>query len=408
MTRPLEGIRVVELALEIQGPFAGLTLSELGADVVKVENPGPGDTSRTVPLAKMVADPPADRADFRHYFYTFNRGKRSVALDLKSEGGKEVLMRLLADADVLISNFRIGVLDRLGFGYETLAERFPRLVYAVASGWGLRGPRTHYPSRDMLAQAASGLMAKTGLDPAPPLPAGSNIADYSGAHMLVTAVLAALVQRARTGRGQRVDVSLYGTMLAHQPWEIFQTALTGREPHRAGYAHPHMTGAWGGFRTADGWLVLSSITDAVWPAFCAIIGRADLAADPQWTGKTRNVDGEAFRAIIEQAFTGRTTAEWMAEFGPAGVLATPAATWLEVIEDAQAIESGYIRTIDHPELGPIKAVGSPIEFSAAALRNAVTAPVLGTDTDAVLGELGYGAADIAALRASGAISGSTA
>ena len=405
MTGPLEGFRVVELAVEIQGPYAGLTLSELGADVIKVENLGPGDTSRTVPLAKMVADPPADRADFRHYFYLFNRGKRSVALDLKSEGGKEVLLRMLAGADVLLSNFRIGVLDRLGFGYEELSKRFPRLVYAVASGWGLRGPRTHYPSRDMLAQAASGLMSKTGHDPDPPLPAGTNVADYSGAHMLVTAILAALLQRERTGQGQRVDVSLYGTMLSLQSWEIFQTALTGREPHRAGHAHPHMTGAWGGFRTADGWLVLSSITDAVWHRFCEIIDRPDLAADPHWTGKTRNVDGEAFRAIIEQAFVGKTTGEWMAELGPAGVLATPAASYLDVLDDEQARASGYIRTIDHPDLGPLKAVGHPIEFSGGPLRNAVSAPALGIDTEEVLAELRYEEEDIATLRKAGAING---
>lgn len=403
MTGPLHGIRVVELAVEIQGPYAGLTLSEMGADVIKVENRVGGDTSRSVPLSKMVADPPADRADFQHYFYVFNRGKRSVALDLKSAAGREVLLRLLDGADVLLSNFRIGVLDRLGFGWEALHARFPRLIYGVASGWGLRGPRTHHPSRDMLAQAASGLMAKTGHDPDPPLPAGTNIADYAGAHMLVTAVLAALVQRGRTGEGQRVDVSLYGTMLAHHGWELFQAALTGREPHRAGHAHPHMEGAWGGFRTADGWLVLSSVGDPVWPRFCEIIGRPDLAADPQWTGRTRNVHGAAFRALIEDAFTGRTTAAWMDELGPAGVLATPAASYLDVLDDAQAIESGYVRTLDHAALGPLKLVGSPIEFSAAAPREAADAPALGADTDAVLAGLGYAPDAIARLRADGII-----
>ena len=403
MTRPLDGIRVVELALEIQGPYAGLTLSEMGADVIKVENKGPGDTSRTVPLGKMVADAPADRADFHHYFYAFNRGKRSITLDLKSAGGREVLARLLEDADVLISNFRIGVLERLGFGYDEIAERYPRLVYAVASGWGVRGPRTHYPSRDMLAQAASGLMAKTGQDPDPPMPAGTNIADYSGAHMLVTAVLAALVQRGRTGRGQRVDVSLYGTMIAHHNWELFQAGLVGRDPHRAGHAHPHMAGAWGGFRTKDGWLILSGVQDPVWPRFCDIIGRPDLAADPHWTGRTRNIDGDAFRAVIADAFTGRTTAEWMALLGPADILATPAATYLDVLADEQAVANNYVRTVEHPEHGPLKLVGSPIAFGGAELREAADAPALGADTDGVLAELGFDPPAIAALRAGGAI-----
>lgn len=400
---PLHGVRVIELASEIQGPYAGLTLSELGADVIKIEARGVGDTSRSVKLSKMVEGVEPGLGDFQHYFFLMNRGKRSLTLDLKKEEGKAVLERLLAETDVLLSNFRIGVLDRLGFGFDALSARFPRLVYAVASGWGPRGPRTHYPSRDILAQAASGLMSKTGSDPQPPMPTGAIIGDYSGGHMLVTAVLAALFQRERSGRGQRVDVSLYGTLLAHQNWELFQAGLTGREPHRAGNAHPHMAGAWGGFRTADGWLVFSGVGDPVWPRFCEIIGRPDLAADPQWTGVTRNVRGDAFREIIKDAFIGRTTAAWMAEFGPADILATPAANYLDVLDDQQALDSGYICEIEHPQIGPMKLVGSPVEFSASSPRNAASAPALGADSEAILGELGYDPAEIERLRAAGVI-----
>lgn len=400
--RPLTGIRIIELATEVQGPLAGLSLSELGADVIKVEARNTGDTSRGVTIGKMV--PTArELAAFSHYFFILNRGKRSLTLDLKSQDGRTVLTQLLGTADVLLSNFRIGVLDRLGFGYEALSQQFPRLVYAVASGWGPRGPRTQYPGRDMLAQAASGLMAKTGDDPAPPLPTGAVIGDYSGGYMLVTAVLAALLQRERTGRGQRVDVSLYGALLAHQIWEIFQTSLTQQESPRAGNGHPHMSGAWGGFRTADGWLVLSGVAEPVWKRFCEIIDRPDLAADPQWTGVTRNVRGNAFREVIKDAFVSRTTAQWMAELGPAGILAAPAAAHLDVLDDAQARDSGYITSIDHAQLGRVKLVGSPMEFSGSTPRNAADAPTLGADNDGILRELGYGDDDIDALRHRGVI-----
>lgn len=400
---PLHGVRVIEMALEVQGPYAGLTLSELGAEVIKIEARGSGDTTRSVKLSKMDEDVSPELADFQYYFFMLNRGKRSLTLDLKKEEGKAVLMRLLAESDVFLSNFRLSALERLGFGYETLAQHFPRLVYAVASGWGPRGPRTHLPSRDILAQAASGLMAKTGEDPQPPMPTGAIIGDYSGGHMLVTAVLAALFQRERSGRGQRVDVSLYGTLLAHQNWELFQAGLTGHEPHRAGHAHPHMAGAWGGFRTADGWLVFSGVGDPVWPLFCEIIGRPDLAADPHWTGVTRNVRGDAFREIIKDAFIGRTSAEWMAEFGPADILATPATSYLDVLDDQQALDSGYIYEIEHSQLGPMKLVGSPVEFSASSPRKAASAPVLGADSDAILSEFGYDRAEIERLRAAGVI-----
>ena len=399
---PLHGLTVVELATEIQGPYAGLTLSELGAEVIKVEMRGAGDTSRGVTVSKLT-DLAPEHANFSHYFYSMNRGKRSITLDMKSPQGQEVLWRLLERADILTSNFRIGVLERLGFGYDVVVQRCPRLIYAVASGWGPRGPRTQLPSRDMLAQAASGMMAKNGADPEPPVPTSSVIADYSGGHMLVTAVLAALYQRERTGKGQRVDVSLYGTMISLQIWELLLTSMTGTEPHRAGHGHPYMTGAWGSFRTADGWIVLSAVGDPVWQRFCEIIERPDLAADPQWTGKTRNIHGDAFRLLIADAFLHKTTAQWMAELAPADILATPAASYLDVLDDEQAIASGYIQSIDHPDLGPLKMVGSPIEFSGAALKNAATAPKLSADTDTILAELGYSAEQIEALRSSKAV-----
>ena len=224
----LDGIRVVELGQEIQGPYATLLLGDMGADVIKVENRGLGDLARRTTVGR-IAGPDAPHAEFQQYFLVLNRGKRSITLDLKKAEGRAVLMRLLENADVLLTNFRPGVLERLGFGYEELHSKLPRLIYAVASSWGPKGPWARRPSRDLLAQAASGMMGKTGTEGTPPLPAGSIVGDYAGAYMAATGILAALYARERTGKGQRVDTSMYGTLIAMQPWEIAQTSLTGVE-----------------------------------------------------------------------------------------------------------------------------------------------------------------------------------
>ena len=270
MAGPLEGIRVVEIAQEIQGPYAALLLADLGADVVKIELPGVGDLSRHMRI-RLIAGPEARHADFSHYFLAMNRGKRSVTLDLKHPDAKRVLWRLLESADVLLTNYRPGVLDRLGFDHETLAARNPGLVLASGSSWGPEGPWRTRPSRDTLAQAAGGLMAKTGPEGAPPTPCGALVADHSSAFTLVIGILAALLSRGRTGRGQKVDASIYGTVLALQPMEIAFASIAGREPERAGRGHQFLHGVWGAFRTRDGWICLAGVDDKRWPGFCAAL-----------------------------------------------------------------------------------------------------------------------------------------
>jgi CoA:oxalate CoA-transferase len=219
MSKPLEGIKVIEIAQEIQGPFAGLFLSDLGAEITKVENRETGDLSRWL-LAQLIGGPDVKNGAVSHYFTAMNRGKRSITVDLKKPEGIEIVRRLAKVHDVILTNYRPGVLDRLGLGYEELRKINPRIIFAQASSWGPKGPWRMRPSRDTLAQAASGLMSKTGMPTDPPLAAGAAIADQAGALTLAGGVLAALFARERTGEGQRVDASIYGTMIAAQGFEL--------------------------------------------------------------------------------------------------------------------------------------------------------------------------------------------
>jgi crotonobetainyl-CoA:carnitine CoA-transferase CaiB-like acyl-CoA transferase len=402
MSGALEGIRVVEIGQEIQGPYASLMLGDMGADVIKVENRETGDLARRTTVG-VIAGSDAPHADFHQYFLLLNRGKRSLTLDLKNPRGKEVLMKLLASADVLITNFRPGVLDRLGFGYEALRVVYPRLIYTCASSWGPRGPWARKPSRDMLAQAASGAMAKTGKEEDQPIPAGFCVADYSGATVAFAGTLAALFARERTGCGQRVDTSMFGAMLALQPWEILQSSLIGRENRKAGRGHQFLHGVWGSFKTADGWVALAGVEDDRWPRFCTIIGRPDLIGDPDCQREGRNFRGDKIQKILDGIFPTRTTAEWMVELDAADLFATPVAEYADVLSNPQAEENGYIRWMDHPEIGPFRMVGSPIELSAMPIRAPLPAPRHGEHTEQILGEVGYSAADIAELRAQAAV-----
>lgn len=388
MTGALQNVRVVELGQEIQGPYAGLLLADFGADVIKVEVRDGGDLAREMSVNRLAGEE-LPGGDFGQYFFLLNRGKRSITLDLKSDQGKEVLLRLLADSDVLLSNFRPGVLDRLGFGYGQLRSRFPRLIHATASSWGPRGPWAKKPSRDMLAQAATGIMAKTGMDGQPPQPAGIVMGDYAGAVMSAMGILAALFARESSGKGQKVDTSMYGSLLAFQPWEIIQASLTGRENRRAGRGHQFLNGAWGAFRTKDGWLAIAGIEDSRWPGFCEIIGRPDLIDNPDFDKDSRNFAGERIHKLLDEVLPAKTTEQWLEAFSAEDLFVAAVADYHDVLNSEQALENGYIRSVDHPEAGTFKMVGSPFELSDTPTREPLPAPALGEHTDDVLKSIGY-------------------
>ena len=403
MTLPLAGVKVVEIGQEIQGPFAALMLSDLGADVVKVENRETGDLSRWARAGVLAGQPVTKNADVSPYFIAMNRGKRSITVNLKSEDGVEVVRRLAKECDVLLTNYRPGVLDRLGLGFDDLKALNPRIVFAQGSSWGPTGPWMMRPSRDMLAQAASGLVAKGGVEGGPPMPAPFAVADTSGGLTLSAGILAGLFARERTGEAQRVDVSIYGTMIALQGWEIDFTALTGQEPRRAGRGHQFIHGLWGAFPTKDGYIAIAGVDDKRWPDFVRILGIEDAVADPALFGANARLSGQPIRDLLDSVLPAKTSAEWLAELNAADILATEVVGYTAVIASEQARANGYVRPMDHPVAGEIHVSGSPIGLNGEVPGPALPPPEHGQHTEEVLLELGYDWDEIGRLRETGAV-----
>src|SRR5712692_9520300 len=398
MSKPLEGIKIIEIAQEIQGPFAALFLSDLGAEITKIENRETGDLSRWL-TAELIGGTNVKNAKVSHYYIAMNRGKRSITLDLKKSAAIEVVRRLVKTHDVLLTNYRPGVLDRLGLGFEDLRKLNPRLIYAQASSWGPKGPWTMRPSRDTLAQAASGLMSKTGMAGDPPLAAGAAVADQAGALTLAGGVLAALYVRERTGQGQRVDASIYGTMIAMQGFELNYASMTGEEPERAGRGHPFLHGVWGAFRTSDGHICLAGVDDKRWPDFCRIMGIQHVEQDPECADNpTRNFHGSKIETILDGIFPQKRTREWLEELTAADILVTEVLTYKQVLASEQARMNGYVMSLDHPVAGKISVTGCPVSFDGEVTTEAEQAAEHGQHTEAVLLEFGYTWEEISALR----------
>src|SRR5208283_95224 len=384
MSKPLEGIKVVEIAQEIQGPFASLILADMGADVVKVENKDTGDLSRWM-LAALIGGLEVRNAMVSHYFVAMNRGKRSITADLKKPGAIEMIRRMVKSYDVLVTNYRPGVLDRLGLGYDEVRKINPRIVYAQGSSWGPKGPWVTRPSRDTLA-------------------AGMFVADHSGALSLASGVLAALFARERSGTGQKVDASIYGTMIAMQGMEINYTSITGVEPERAGRAHQFLRGVWGAFPTSDGHVCIAGVDEQRWPSFCRIVGIQHLEKDPEYSDNViRNFHGDKIQRVLDEIFPTKTTGEWLSELTGADILATEVIDYREMLKSEQARVNGYLLELDHPVAGKVLVSGAPVTINGEVAAAAEPAPELGQHTEEVLLELGYTWNEIGALRDTGAV-----
>jgi crotonobetainyl-CoA:carnitine CoA-transferase CaiB-like acyl-CoA transferase len=392
----LAGIRVIDAGLLVQGPQAGLTLSDLGADVVKVELPGVGDQARWIPIG--VDDPRSP------YHVACNRGKRSITLDLRVAPGKEAFVKLVQSYDVLLSNFAPGTLDDWGLGYETLSALNPRLIYATGSVYGPEGPSASAKGADLAAQAAGGLISTTGVDGSDPTPIGATIADHIASQNMTAGILAAIIARSRTGRGQRVDVSLFGGQIYAQAAEYTHYFLSGQIPGRSNYGHPLLNAAYGIVPTSDGWLAIVGVPVSDRSAFYAALERPELAEDERFTPLiyTTETKRELFE-IFAQVFPTRTTAEWSERLAAANCRFAPVNNYAQAASDPHAAINGYILDVDHPEWGKTRVIGCPIGLSETPARPSATAPELGQDTEEVLLELGYSWNDIAALRDAGAI-----
>lgn len=392
----LDGIRVIDAGIIVQGPQAGQTLVDMGADVIKVEMPELGDQARWIPIS--AEDPRAP------YFIANNRGKRSITLDLRLPEGAEAFLKLIETADIVISNFKAGTLDEWGVGYEDAAARNPRIIYGMGTTFGPEGPAATREGADLAGQAAGGLISTTGVDGGDPTPVGAVIADHIGAQNMTIGILAALVARDRTGRGQRIDVSLFGSQLYAQNSEYTAYFLTGEVPGRANQGHPLLPAVYGIVPTADGWIALVGVPPQQREGFYAAIGRSELLDDERFQPFILDPqDRIELFAELRTTFKTRTTAEWGIALTEAGCRWAPVNDYAAATADPHSMINGYMQDVDHPEYGKVKMMGSPIRMSDTPVVPGQVSPELGADTEMLLVELGYDWDQIGAMRESGAI-----
>jgi formyl-CoA transferase len=390
MPGPLDGIRVLDFTIAQQGPYATLLLADMGAEVIKIEGRERGEVGRLLGIDR--------RNGFSAYFLAINRGKKSIKLDLKTEKGREVALRMARDCDIVAHNFRPGVMEKLGLGYEAFRAVNPRVIYAGASAFGTKGPLGRKPGNDILAQAMSGLMSVTGEGTAP-LPAGCAIADHTAALTFALGIVSALVHRERTGVGQELECSLLASMMAAQSWEMTYFAMVGENPAPAGRGHTSIAWQWWTYRTADGWLAIGGVDPARWPGFCRAIGRDDLVTDDRFENAGKRIkDREALNAVVEEHLMTRKTEQWLPALEAEDIFCAPVLNYKSVRSHEQVRANGYTAEIDHPRAGRATVIPTPIAFSETAVDSTRPEPLHGEHTEEVLREFGFGDGEIADLR----------
>jgi crotonobetainyl-CoA:carnitine CoA-transferase CaiB-like acyl-CoA transferase len=392
---PLAGLRVLELAQIMAGPTCGMMLADMGADVVKVEKLPGGDDARGYrePRVNGVSAP----------FMVLNRNKRGIALNLKTAQGREILLRMVKDADVLTENYRRGTLEKLGLGYDVLSQVNPGLIYCAVSGYGRDGPYADKGGFDLIAQGFAGLMSVTGEPGGAPVKTGNSIADINAGILAVVGILAAYVNRLRTGKGQVVDTSLMEAAVQQTYWHAAIFFATGQSVGPTGSAHL-LTAPYQAFRTRDGWINIGGANQANWERIAEVLGHPEWRTDPRFatnSDRMRNLDAlsEAMNAVLAT----RGKDEWIAAFDAAGVPVGPVNTIGEALSHPQVAARGMVVDLVHPQAGATKALGCPIHFSATPTRIDRPAPMLGEHTRELLREYGYADVEIDAFVADGVV-----
>lgn len=393
---PLHGVRVLELAHIMAGPVCGLMLADLGADVIKVEKISGGDDTRRM-LPPSVGDETAA-------FLMMNRNKRGIALDLKSEAGKDVLKRMVASSDILIENYRKGMMERLGIGYDVLRSINPALVYCEISGFGRTGPFADQGGFDLVAQGMSGLMSMTGEGPGrPPVKVGAPVSDITAGILGALGCVSAYVRAKETGEGQRVDTSLFEAAITHTYWQSAIALATGVAPGPMGSRHP-LNGPYQAIETSDGYVNIGAANQRTFERLLEALGRPELAQDPRFADNGGRMDHmDALIEIITDVMKKETTAHWLGKFEDVGLPSGPVLDVNEMHAHPQTLAREMIVDTQHPTLGTVPTIGLPIKLSETPGGVRKAAPRFGEDSRSVLGEFGFSDADIDRLKDDGVV-----
>ena len=390
---PLSGVRVLDVSQVMAGPFCSMLMADLGADVIKIEPPA-GDSTRQMPGA-VGADSPS--------FNAVNRGKRSIVVNLKSDEGRAVFMRLAASTDILIENYRPGVMTALGFGYAALAQLNPRLIYASISGYGQTGPERGKGGFDLIAQGVAGIMSITGEPNGAPMKAGVPLTDLSAGLFALVGILAALENRHRTGTGQQIDTSLVDAGVALSVWEATEYFSGMGVPEPMGSAH-RMNAPYQAIRCVDGYITLGAANERLFRRLAEVLGHPEWMLRPEFADNASRVKNrQALADRIESITSQHPCARWLALLEANDIPCGPINDYGQVFADPQVVAREMVVETEHPTLGRLKTLGSPIKMSATPPDVSRRAPLLGEHTDEVLAEAGFGNHEIAALRQSGAV-----
>ena len=400
MSGPLEGIRVIDLTRILAGPFSTMLMADMGADIIKVEQPGAGDPARGNGPFLSPDGAESSEQQFSTYFMSINRGKRSIAIDLSKPKGKEVLLKLAETADVLIENFRPGTMQKLGLDYEVVKARNPRIVMCSVSGFGQSGPYAHRPALDVIVQGMGGMLSITGEPGRGPVRPGASIGDITSALFATIAIQSALLERHNSGEGQYIDISMLDCQVAIMENAFMRYFTLGQTPQRIGTRHPSST-PFQAFQTADGHVVVAIMGGSTdqWPLFCAAIDHVELIDDERYTtGWSRTQHYDELIPVIEEVMREKTTSEWVELLSDMGVPVGPVQDIAEVANDPQVNHREMFVELPHPVLGQVKFTGNPIKMSRTPSGPRRVPPQLGEQTSEVLtADVGLSPEDVAEL-----------